>query len=244
MRRLLFLPLWVLIAGPAAAQGFAPPQSRAAEPAPRPPRVLAGATRPGMPAPAAGSLLNTGVPVPVPLGMVEGALPGSTGVLSARVPTFGAPVTLPPSAALGGTRLYTYTNARGGLESVAYDPGTGATVVYDQTLTYSLQNRRDLGLGGIPRVGASSAAGIINNPSFSLQPGQAVPASGIPLLNQASPSYNYRSNLGTGIAPVVPATPSPFGGTGLGSFGSAPAPGIGGPSSSFGSAPSPSVGVP
>lgn len=243
MRRLLFLPLWALIAGPAAAQGFAPPQSRAAEPVPRPPRVLAGETRPGVPALPGQPLLNTGMPVPVPLGM-EGAVPGSTGVLSARVPTFGAPVTLPPSAVLGGTRLYTYTNAQGGLESVAYDPGTGATVVYDQTLTYSLQNRQNLGPGGIPRIGSSSASGIINNPSFSLQPGQAVPSPGIPLLNQASPSYNYRTNLGTGITPAVPATPSPFGSTGLGSIGSAPSPSIGGSGPSFGSAPSPTGGTP
>jgi hypothetical protein len=241
MRRLLFLPLWVLVAGPAPAQSFAPAQSRAAEPAPKAPRILVGETRPGM-APLGGPpLLNSGMPVPVPLG-VDAA--GSTGVISARVPTSGAPVTLPPSAVLGGTRLYTYTNRLGGVESVAYDPGTGATVVYDQTITYSLQDRTNLGPGGVPRVGSSSASGIVDNPSFSLQPGQSVPSSGIPLLNYASPSYDYRSGLGTGIRTAVPSPPSPFGGTGLGSIGSAPSPSFGGPTSSMGSAPSPTGGAP
>ena len=147
-------------------------------------------------------------------------------------------MTIPPSAVASGVRLYSYTNAQGGLESVAYDPSTGATVVYDQTITYSLQNQLGrFGPGAIPRAGTSSASGIINNPSFSLQPGRAIPDVGIPLLNQGSPSYNFRSNLGLGPSPSL-GTPSPFSGTPMGTMGG----GIGPVSSPFSGTPMGTMG--
>ncbi|RUL89145.1 hypothetical protein [Tautonia sociabilis] len=224
MRRLLVLPLWAVIAAPVHAQSFAPAQSRAAEPPPPRLRVLAGDTQPGAAIGGNRPVLSNGMPVPVPLGLAGPGQPN--GVLFARVPTSGATVSVSPSAIANGTRLYTYTNANGGLESVLYDPGTGATVVYDQSVSFSLQGSPgSIGPGGTPRTGDDSAAGFINNPSFSLQPGQAVPTSGIPLLNQAMPSYDFRGNLGLGTpATSGPATPSPFAGTPMQSV-SSPSPG-------------------
>ncbi|WP_161602097.1 hypothetical protein [Tautonia marina] len=237
MRRLLVLPFCLLMVGSASAQSFAPAQSRAAEPPPQQARVAPLGTQLGGPMELNTNLLNSGMPVPAPLGAMADAaeLPG---LISARVPTAGALVTVPPAAVASGVRLYTYTNPQGGLESVAYDPSTGATIVYDQTISYSLQNQRlRAGQGATPRVGSSAADGIVNNPSFSLQPGRADPQSGIPLLNQAFPSYNSRTNLGLGASPSY-GTPSPFSGSpmntlGLGS-GSTPSPFAGTPMGTFG----------
>ncbi|MEW4569406.1 hypothetical protein AB1L88_16195 [Tautonia sp. JC769] len=218
MRRLLILPFCLLMVGSASAQSFAPPQSRAAEPPPQQARVAPFATRDGNPMELNTGLLNTGMPVPAPAGAMADAAE-VPGLISARVPTAGALVTVPPSAVASGVRLYTYTNPRGGLESVAYDPSTGATIVYDQTVSYSLQNRMlRAGQGATPRIGSSAADGIVNNPSFSLQPGRADPQSGIPLLNQAFPSYNSRSNLGLGSTPTY-GTPSSFSGTPMNALG-------------------------
>ena len=223
MRWFLTLPLWLMIATTCAAQDFAPAQARAALPKSRPDRIAAAATmRSAFSADDNGVRATTnGIPL---IGFPSG--PAGTGVLSARVPTFGTPVALTPSAIANGARLYTYTNPTGGLESVAYDPATGATIVYDQTVSYSLQARPDF--ARTPSISTSSAFGNIGNPSYSLQPFGAVPNSGIPISNQASPSFDLRNVPGSAPAPV-PTLPSPFAGTPMGNFqggggGPAPAP--------------------
>ena len=223
MRWFLGLPLWAIIAAPCVAQDFAPAQARAAPPKVRPARIAAAATMRAAVSEGGVGVRSTSNGIPL-LGFPGG--PSGSGVLSARVPTFGTPVALTPSAIANGARLYTYTNPSGGLESVAYDPNTGATIVYDQTVSYSLQARPDF--ARTPSISTSSANGIIGNPSYSLQPFGAVPNSGIPIANQASPSFDLRNFPGAAPA-TVPTSPPPFAGTPLGNFnggggGPAPAP--------------------
>ena len=138
MRHLRLTALLVLTIAPAAtAQRFAPAQPRAAAPASRPARVLPIGTsrlylggdglRP----------IGTGLPLPMPMGLER---PGSNlGAYNGRSFTNGVPVTIPPLPAGTGARLYSYTDESGHPVSVMYNPGTGAAITYDQSVTYSLR---------------------------------------------------------------------------------------------------------
>jgi len=197
------------VASSALAQDFAPAQPRAAIPtamipSEAPPEVLEPPDR----LRSAMALTRTDIALPVPLGLGGGG--SGVEVFSGRFLTGGSLVGLPSSAAGTGARLYTFRNANGGLNSVMYNPGTGATVVYNQSSSFGL-GRAPNTSGGFTSVttqpGTGAFSGLTTNPSFGLNPRLVNPNPGIPAINAGSPSYDFRSNLGLG-SPSSGSSPS------------------------------------
>lgn len=221
MRHLRLTALLVLTIAPAAtAQRFAPAQPRAAAPASRPARVLPIGTSRLYLGSDGLQPIGTGLPLPMPMGLER---PGSNlGAYNGRSFTNGVPVTIPPLPPGTGARLYSYTDESGHPVSVMYNPGTGAAITYDQSVTYSLRPLPPTSPATVTsQPGQGSGSGIFVNPIYGLRQGPASALnSGLPLLNQANPSYSSFRLGDAGMLPpsglALPSAPVPISTGGFG----------------------------
>ncbi len=212
MRYPLAIIIGVFLASPAWSQSFAPAQVRTLSPSSgsAEARVMPG-------------LASLAMPTPAPFGLSGVTTPRQGFSGSVLLP--GGQVVLPGSPGTPTTsRLYTIFGNDGSRSAIYYNPATGDTIGYDLSTSVGRFPRPYDGpstAGLATEAGTGSFSGLTTNPSVT-----RLPSSGIPAINNLTPSFNYRANPygyigpptvpsgttpGFGSSPSLPTAPSTIG---------------------------------